>query len=304
MQIENTRKTALITGAKGFVGAHLAQRLFAEDWDVHAIVRHNSDISPLRMKQPALTVHEHDGSTKGMIAIVADAKPSVVFHLASLFLIQHQVSDIEPLVRSNILFGTQLLEAMVVNNAYALVNTGTSWQHYENKPYSPVNLYAATKQAFVDILQFYVEATSLRALTLKLFDTYGPADPRPKLFTLLRKTAAEQQVFAMSPGEQLIDLVYIDDVVEAFVQAARLLMENKVVHHEEYAVSSRAAIPLRQLVEIYGRVINKKLPIEWGRLAYRPREVMTPWSTGKTLPGWRPMIGLEEGIKRMETISE
>jgi nucleoside-diphosphate-sugar epimerase len=254
------------------------------------------------MKQAALTVHEHDGSTKEMISIVADAKPSVVFHLASLFIAQNQSNDIETLVSSNVLFGTQLLEAMVINNAYSLVNTGTSWQHYENKPYSPVNLYAATKQAFVDILQFYVEATSLRALTLKLFDTYGPADPRPKLFTLLRKTAAEQQVLAMSPGEQLVDLVYIDDVVEAFVQAARLLMENQVVQHEEYAVSSRAAIPLRQLVELYGSVINKKLPIEWGSRAYRPREVMTPWSTGKTLPGWRPKIGLEEGIKRMETI--
>ncbi len=303
MPTEITRKTALITGATGFVGAHLAQRLFSEGWDVHAIVRHGSDISPLRMKQPALTVHEYDGSTKGMISIVAESKPSVVFHLASLFLAQHQPTDIEQLVLSNVLLGTQLLEAMIVNNAYSLVNTGTSWQHYENKPYSPVNLYAATKQAFVDILQFYVEATSLRALTLKLFDTYGPADPRPKLFTLLRKTAAEQQVLAMSPGEQLIDLVYIDDVVEAFVQAARLLMENQVVRHEEYAVSSRAVMPLRQLAELYGRVINKKLPIEWGSRAYRPREVMMPWSMGKTLPGWRPKIGLEEGIKRMETIS-
>jgi nucleoside-diphosphate-sugar epimerase len=177
MQTQNTRKTALITGATGFVGAHLAQRLFTEGWDVHAIVRHNSDISPKWMKQPTLTVHEHDGSTRGMTAIVADAKPSVVFHLASLYLVQHQSSDLEPLVSSNILFGTQLLEAMVESKAYALVNTGTSWQHYENKPYNPVNLYAATKQAFLDIVQFYVEATPMKAITLKLFDTYGPGDP-------------------------------------------------------------------------------------------------------------------------------
>ena len=195
------------------------------------------------------------------------------------------------------------MEALAANGCFRFINTGTSWQHHENRTYSPVNLYAATKQAFVDIVQFYVEATPMKVITLKLFDTYGPGDPRPKLFTLLRKTAEEQRALAMSPGEQLIDLVYIDDVVEAFVRAAHLLMENQVVQNDEYAVSSGDAIPLRQLVELYGRVINKKLPIEWGGRPYRLREVMTPWSTGKTLPGWRPKIGLEEGIKRMETIS-
>ena len=63
-----------------------------------------------------------------------------------------------------------------------LVNTGTSWQHYENKDYSPVNLYAATKQSFEAILQYYVEVASLKAITLKLFETYGLDDPRPNFF--------------------------------------------------------------------------------------------------------------------------
>jgi nucleoside-diphosphate-sugar epimerase len=302
MQTENARKTALITGATGFVGGHLAQRLFAEGWDVHAIVRHNSDISPSWMKKPALTVHEHDGSARGMTAIVADAKPSVVFHLASLFLVQHQSRDLEPMVRSNILFGTQLLEAMVENNASALVNTGTSWQHYENKPYSPVNLYAATKQAFLDIVQFYTEATPMKAITLKLFDTYGPGDPRPKLFTLLRSVAQEQKELAMSPGEQVIDLVYIDDIVEAFLIAADRVMEVAAAKNESYALSSGNPIKLRELVNIYSSITGKNLPIKWGERPYRLREVMVPWNTGRILPGWRPMTGLKEGIKRMENI--
>ena len=295
-------KTALVTGATGFVGSHIVRRLLTDGWDVHIVALPVDNYALLQNILESITVHTHDGSSGSMQKIIDKARPGIAFHLASIFVAQHEQKDISPLITSNVLFGTQVVEALAANGCFRFINTGTSWQHFENRNFSPVNLYAATKQAFEDILQFYVEATPMKVVTLKLYDTYGPGDPRPKLFTLLRKTAAEQQALAMSPGEQLIDLVYIDDVVEAFVQAARLLLENQVVQNEEYAVSSGDAMPLRQLVELYGRVIKKKLPIEWGGRPYRPREVMTPWSTGKTLPGWRPKIGLEEGIKRMETI--
>jgi nucleoside-diphosphate-sugar epimerase len=297
-------KTALVTGATGFVGSHIVRRLLADGWNVHVIALPVDNFALLRNVLDSITVHTHDGSTGNMHTIIDKAKPVIAFHLASIFIAQHEQKDISPLITSNVLFGTQIVDALAANGCFRFINTGTSWQHFENRDFSPVNLYAATKQAFDDILQFYVEATPMKAITLKLYDTYGPGDPRPKLFTLLRKTAAEQQALAMSPGDQLIDLVYIDDVVEAFVQAALRLLENQVHQNEAYAVSSGAAIPLRELVELYGRVINKKLPIEWGGRPYRPREVMTPWSAGRTLPGWRPKIGLEEGIKRMETISE
>lgn len=300
---ENTCKSALITGATGFIGSRLAQRLLHDGWDVHVIIRPGSHLDLLHPLRTAVTVHEHDGSTEGMISLVSRAKPSTVFHLASLFLAQHQAGDIEPLIRSNILFGTQLVEAMAVNRTFALVNTGTSWQHYENKQYGPVCLYAATKQAYEAILGFYANTTELKVITLKLFDTYGPEDPRPKLFTLLRKTAAHQQTLAMSPGEQLIDLVYIDDIVDAFFIAAERLLQGRVSRYEAYAVSSGNPVRLRDLVELYGRIIGKVLPLEWGKRPYRPREVMIPWNTGNSLPGWKPKIGLEEGIKRMEGLS-
>ena len=144
-----------------------------------------------------------------MINIVNEANPEIVFHLASLFLAQHTLEDIERLVQSNLLFGVQIAEAITLQGVTKLINTGTSWQHYENEDYNPVCLYAATKQAFEDMLKFYVEASKLKVITLKLFDTYGPDDSRPKLFTLLRKVAQEQTELAMSPGEQLIDLVYM-----------------------------------------------------------------------------------------------
>lgn len=293
-------RIALITGATGFIGSHLTRRLVTDEWNVNIIVRSQSNIDVISDVTEKLTIHKHNGTTDRMLDILSAVKPSIVFHLASLFTSDHQSEDIESLIESNILFGTQLVEAMVVKGAYKLVNTGTSWQHYNNEDYNPVCLYAATKQAFEDILKFYLEITQLRVITLKLFDTYGPDDSRPKLFNLLRKIAEEQKPLAMSPGEQFIDIVYIDDVVEAFIIAAERLLNNKVEHYEDYAVSSGRPINLRDLVETYEEVIGKKLPIEWGGRPYKLREVMAPWNKGRGLHGWRSRVSLEEGILKME----
>lgn len=295
-----SRRRALLTGATGFIGGHLAKALIHHGWDLHIIVRPESALGMIEGLQSEMTIHAHDGSTGQLLKIVADCSPDVVFHLASLFLAQHSPDNIEQLVRSNVLFATQLTEAMVKANCRWLVNTGTSWEHFENSAYSPVNLYAATKQAYEVMLTYYLATTPLKAITLKLFDTYGPKDPRPKLFTLLHTVAVEGEPFAMSQGEQLIDLVYIDDVVRAYLVAAERLLAGEVHEHERYAVSSGHPLKLRELVELYSEVTGKQLPIQWGARPYRPREVMVPWQNGSPLPLWKAEVDLIEGIKRLE----
>jgi nucleoside-diphosphate-sugar epimerase len=292
---------ALVTGGNGFVGSHVVRRLVHEGWEVHAIVRPHSDLAPIAELRGRIVRHEYDGSTESLVRAVEAARPDVAFHLASLFLSEHRPEDVAPFVTANLLLGTQLMEAMSGGGVTRLVNTGTSWQHYESRDYAPVNLYAATKEAFEAIIAYYVEARGARVITLKLFDTYGPDDPRPKLFHLLAKVAREQQPLDMSPGEQLIDLVHVDDVVTAFLLAADRLLQDAVAGHERYAVSSGAPLALRKLVAIYERVSGVTLPIRWGGRPYRQREVMRPWDRGTRLPGWAPRIGLEEGI--VQTLS-
>ena len=296
-------RTALLTGGTGFIGSHLAKRLVRDGWQVHLVTTSHSSRDQLQEIADRVTFHEHDGSTASMFAIVASARPDIVFHLASLFLSEHTAEQVEALITSNVLFGTQLVEAMTANDVRLLINTGTSWEHYCNSAYSPVNLYAASKQAFESILQYYVEAKGLQAVTLKLFDTYGADDPRPKLFTLLRRIADASSTLGMSPGEQLIDLVHVDDVVEAFQLAAARLLANDVKGHERYAVSSGSPIRLRDLVKLYGHITGRVLPIEWGGRPYRSREVMVPWNSGVSVPGWQPKVGLEEGILRIGRMS-
>lgn len=292
-----SRRSALVTGATGFVGSNLVRRLSKENWDTHIVARPDSDLSVLSDVASDLKVHIHDGSTDGLVEIVGAASPKVVFHLASLFLAQHSSKDVEPLVASNVLFPVQLAQAMCTNRARFLINAGTSWQHYKDAKYNPVCLYAATKQAFEDVLSYYVEAEGLRVVTLKLFDTYGPGDRRPKLFSALGKAAATQDPLSMSPGEQLLDLVYIDDVVSAFMLATELVQRGDE-SRQEYAVSAGKRITLRELVALYQRVAGKTVPVKWGARPYRDREVMIPYEGFRPVPGWTPTVSLEEGIKR------
>lgn len=290
-------RVALVTGGTGFVGTHLLKRLYKEGWQVHALVRPES-LRKAEAQDGTVTWHAHDGSTEGMLAILKAVRPKVVFHLASLFLAQHRPTDVESLIASNVLFGTQLLEGMAQSGVRYLVNTGTSWQSYENEGYNPVCLYAATKQAFEDLARYYVEACGVRMITLRLFDTYGPEDPRPKLIALLQRALTTGETLEMSPGEQQIDLVFIDDVVEAFLIAAERLVMGAAAGSEVYAVSSGKPMTLRQFVARFSEVAGQAVKVNWGGRPYRPREVMRPWAGGKPLPGWSIRVGIEEGLRR------
>lgn len=288
-------KRALITGATGFIGRQLSRHLRETGWLVHAMVLPGSDTSLLKSLCANIRLHECAGDTETIQNILTRAQPDVVFHLASLFLSDHRPTDIEPLIASNLLFGTQVVEAMTQCGVTALVNAGTFWQHYEGRDYSPVNLYAATKQAFESLLQYYVEARGLRIITLKLYDTYGPEDPRPKLINLLRRVATDNQSLTMSPGEQLIDMVHVDDVTAAFRLAGERLIAGIEAGHAHFTVSSGCPISLRDLVGLVEQCLGRALPITWGGRPYREREVMQPWQ-GPVLPGWVPTISLEAGL--------
>ncbi|MBI5700636.1 NAD(P)-dependent oxidoreductase [Candidatus Saganbacteria bacterium] len=289
----------LITGAAGFIGSHLLERLLQKKITISVVVRPGADKLLLAKKYPIVKIFEHDGSTEGLLSILRRAKPDIVFHLASLFISEHSSTDINPLIGSNVLFGTQLLEAMRVNQCNYLVNTGTSWQHFQNKHYSPVNLYAATKQAFEDIIEYYASSTELKVITLKLFDTYGPEDKRAKLFKLLHDSSISGRSITMSPGRQLIDLVYIDDVIDAYLKAASRIARSKGKRIENFSVSSGKPLELRRIVDIYSKLSGRNANVMWGGRTYRDREVMIPWNKGKRLPGWKPKIGLVEGIRKL-----
>jgi nucleoside-diphosphate-sugar epimerase len=143
-----------------------------------------------------------------------------------------------------------------------------------------------------------VDATPLRVVTLKLYDTYGPGDRREKLFTLLARASTSGSPLPMSPGDQLLELVHVDDACDAFLVAGERLLSGDVSGHESYAVPAQRRYTLREVVEVYCAVAGRKVDVVWGGRPYRPREVMVPWQ-GSPLPGWRARIALPDGLRTM-----
>jgi len=207
----------LVTGANGFIGRHLCSHLAAAGENVHAVVRASS--ARVVAYRPEITIHTLRDSSAEYAAVSASVQPVVVFHLATLFTPRHSPAEIAQMVEANVTFGTTVADACARDGA-RLVHTTSAWQHYAGAEYSPVSLYAATKQALCDIILYFTEAAGLMASEVCLFDTYGPRDDRKKLIWHLLEHAASGAPLPMSSGHQLVDLTHVDDVVAALVQVA------------------------------------------------------------------------------------
>lgn len=285
----------LITGVTGFVGSHLATYLSGKGHLIYGLIRKPIQDKSLlsKLNKVSLCLFHEDS----LVDLVAEIKPDIVIHLASLYLTVHSYEQIDDLIKSNITFPTKLLEAMNVNNVTKLINTGTSWQHYNSASYEPVNLYAATKQAFDDVIKYYTSAKYFSCITLKLFDTYGPDDKRGKLISLLDKLSKTKEGLSMSAGEQIVELTHINDVCAAYLAAIELIDEKDAGSNDCYGVSSNEKYNLRTLVEIYEKANNINLDIKWGGRPYREREVMDLCNNLPNIPKWEAKISLSEGLK-------
>ncbi len=286
----------LVTGASGFIGSALCRSLAASGGHtVVPLLREGSRGQfPIGVPEPIV----YTGDIARLTTDLSGRGIDGIVHLASLFLAQHTPEDITPLIESNLLLGTHLIEAAAGGGARWFINTSSFWQHYGNRGYSPVALYAATKQAYEDILQYYRETAPVRIVTLELFDTYGPGDTRPKLFRLLKNLIGSPVPLAMSPGEQLMNLLYIDDVVDAYRLLIDRLGEGTPLE-SKYCASAAELPSLRQVAALFSEIVGQELKIEWGGRPYRDREFMNPAPVYPPVPGWRQRYSLRDGISIM-----
>lgn len=277
----------LVTGSNGFIGTHLCARLRKEH-DMFYLARpHNA------LQQPGAngaTFFFENNNIGALSRFMRENQIEGIIHLASCYIQAHKEEEIPNLIQSNVYFGTAVLEAAAKADVKWFINTGTIWQNF-NAPdgsdeYCPVNLYAATKQAFMNIAKFYSETTDMRICTLKLCDTYGPNDTRRKIYSLFEEIARTGETLKMSAGEQKLDILHVDDVVEGFVHLAEM-MHNGETLRDEYVLSSCQQLTLREIAANYEKEHNVHLNIEWGARPYRVREVMKPYK-GNVLPGWSP----------------
>jgi nucleoside-diphosphate-sugar epimerase len=281
----------LVTGASGFIGRHLCSHLAAAGENVHAVVRAAS--SRAVAHSPEVTIHTLQDSIADYAAVADSIQPAVVFHLATLFQSWHEPTEIARMVEVNVTFGTIVSDTAARSGA-RLVHATSAWQHYAGAEYSPVSLYAATKQSLCDIVRYYTEAEGLMANEVCLFDTYGPRDDRKKLIWLLLEHAANGTPLPMSTGHQLVDLTHVNDVVAALVHVATgPALGTRLV------ARSRSPITIRALAALVEQVTGRVIDTRWDERPARAREMEEDWDVPGATTSWRPQIDLTTGVSQL-----
>ncbi len=289
----------LVVGGTGFVGRHLVGKFATQGWHVTMTSRTGAASTLAGTIGPRHCGVRWSGELGQITELMRSTRPDVVVMLAAHFVAEHQAEDVEPLVDANVRLPVMAMEAARAAGVRRFAAAGTFWEERSDDDSEAVDLYAATRRAAKEFLRYYAAAGDWSAAHVRVCDLYGPADPRHKLFFQLRQAVLTGVPLAMSPGDQLLELVHVVDCARGFFDVARSLMTDGSTGFTEYGLFSESAIRLQDVVAAYEAAVGRNVPVVWGGRPYRAREVMAP----RRLPGpsgWAPRIALDEGLRGME----
>jgi nucleoside-diphosphate-sugar epimerase len=281
----------LVTGATGFVGRVVCRHLAAVGHQVHAL--HRVEGRPRRIDDSVHAWHACASTDASVRAVVRDAAPDVIVHLAAYAVGPAGDGEVTRLVEANLLLGARVLAAAAEAGCRHLVTTGTYWEYLDG--HEAVSLYAALKQAFALVVRYHGHAHGLRAVTLALYDIYGPDDPRGKFIDQLVASAHAGTTLEASDGQQAIDLVHVEDVARAYVTAVGRVRTLEAGTHEPFGVGSGRSWTLREIAAVVERSLGTPVTVHWGARTRAPRTFDRPPVLPR-LPGWAPLVTLEDGV--------
>lgn len=230
----------LITGAAGFIGFHVAQRLTAEGEDVLGIDNFDDYYDPMLKKdrvdqlqlRPTFEFRYVDLTDAGAVAHAFEsAKPDTVVHMAAQAGVRHSLYRPIEYVDSNVVGFMHLLEGCRHHDVQHLVYASSSsiYGVTSRTPFSehhpadhPVSIYAATKRAGELMAHTYSHLFELPATGLRFFTVYGPwGRPDMAYYKFAEQMLRGDPITVFGDGEALRDFTYIDDIVEAVVRVSR-----------------------------------------------------------------------------------
>lgn len=301
-------KTVWITGASGYLGG-----AFIREWKTHfprvevVLLSRRSLGLPTDFKVSTPKDPVAGFSLTELEELRTTNPPDGIIHFATHFMNAYQPADAEKMLEANVGFPIKMLEGCRNLKELWFLNFGSFYSHADGTADGPMSYYAATKRSLETFLKFYSETYSWNAITLKIYDTYGPRDPRPKLIPKLLEVLESGVAMDLSPGEQKLSLVHVDDIVSAAYRAIELLENSRAkidaaVHAIYQLPATEYAKNFPTLKEVIGtleKAAGKKLNARFGALPYRPREIMNPSLTFPVLPGWKPKVNLLDGFRSL-----
>ena len=285
----------LVTGASGFLGAHLVRALLKAGCRVHAVSRREQTLAApnLRWWQADLAVA---GESE---RVIAGAAPQVVFHLASLVTGKRELALVLPAFQANLESTVRLLAAASAAPAglcRRIVVAGTMEEPDRNSIEAPGSPYAAAKTAATLYTRFFHSLYGTPVVTARIFMVYGPGQAdTTKLVPYSILAALRGEAPRLTSGTRPVDWIYIDDVVAGLLAAA----EVAGIEGETFDLGSGELVTVRQIVEKICHALAAPPP-EIGALSDRPLEAVRRANIAKSSGrlGWRPTVGLEEGLHR------
>ena len=330
-------KTVLVTGAAGFIGGALSERLCATFESVRVVgVDSITDYYDVGIKHARLEKLSHCAGfvfEKGSIADKAFLErvfdgyaPAVVVNLAAQAGVRYSITNPDSYIESNLIGFYNILEACRHHPVEHLVYASSSSVYGSNRkvPYStddkvdnPVSLYAATKKSNELMAHAYSKLYDIPSTGLRFFTVYGPAGrPDMAYFGFTDKLRAGQTIKIFNYGNCKRDFTYIDDIVEGVVRVMQHAPERAtgedglpVPPYRVYNIGNNHPENLLDFVRILQEelVAAGVLPADYDFDAHRELVPMQPGDVpvtyADTAPlerdfGFKPSTPLREGLRR------
>lgn len=303
----------LVTGAGGFIGSHLAERLVREGCTVRAMLHYDSRSGRgnLDYVEPSVLreIEVISGDVRDPYFMRRALKDrNAVFHLAALIGIPYSYAAPASYLQINAMGTLNTLQACLDEGVERIIHTSTS-EAYGTARYQPIDEdhplqgqspYSASKIAADKIAESYHLSFGLPVVTLRPFNTFGPRQSaRAVIPTILSQLLTGRESLRLGSLEPIRDFNYVENTVDGFVAAA--CSDDTV--GQLVNVGSNESISIRDLAALAMEIVDRAVPIVTEHTRVRPAKsevglLICGWDRAKQLMGWSPRVDFKEGLRR------
>lgn len=306
------KKKILVTGAGGFIGSHLVERLVEAGAAVRAFVRYNSRADPglLRMASPEtisrLELIGGDLRDSDAIRKAVDGC-EFVFHLGALISIPYSYLHPAEVAESNLIGTLNVLMACRDFGVGRLIHTSTSEVYGtalkpmidESHPLQGQSPYSASKIGADKMAESFYCAYELPVVTVRPFNTYGPRQSARAVIPSITTQAIARSTIHLGNLSATRDFTFVDDTVNGFLCAAMA----KKVEGCTFNLGTGSEISIGELSEKIIQKVGSNVKIEVEAARLRPqksevRRLLSDNSLARERLGWSPMVSLDDGLEK------
>ena len=266
----------LVTGGLGYVGGHLLRRLENGPSKVSLLVRQGELDHSLKGRFQLLTIDELELNAK-------DKQFNIVVNLAGKYSFDHQTVGVNELLSSNVVLPIRVAAAVSRSGTRVhWVQASTFMQHFNGLDRKPSCFYASTKQTIEDLLGYF-ENDSFQVTSLVFPHIFGEEDKREKLINLFLRSAKTGNMIQLSSGSQAMDLVHIEDIVNAL----EMVIKTDGLAGR-WQISSGKLIRVAEIAEFVNLNSQNGIRFQFDPTRDRPFDCYELWINAPALPNWRP----------------